>query len=741
MHGRRPMAAFAACATAVLLLLAVGCCGAAAMSHVLEGREGFGGRPVASLVGLRPQRIIVDGHSSHQHLSSRKVLQDDEDLVEELHEAAEDGDVDEVKRLIPLVGNVDAVDDRGDTALIIAADYGQVAVMRVLLDAGADINHQGQIGSTALWAAVSMDQEESVLFLIREGADVELRSDDGATPLQIAAEDGNLRLVRALLDGGADVDGRYYMTGETPLIGATFRLHADVVDLLLERGANVEARTSFGYTSLHIAAAQGALDIFKVLVDAGADIKAVAWGNGDTVLIAAAEFHGVDVVTLLVQNGAEVQAKNKFGRTALHTAALFPDNINVLTLLLRQRLSVDAETEVGVTPVGDAAFMGNLGNVKFLLSEGGKMDDGVTAVCGCMDTEDDEGAPDCPAGNCETEDDIKELNEALGILPPKTLLEAVKAGNLTAVEAFIEAGADVEAIDGEGNTPLIFAAVRGLDGIARALIQAGADIAAENNDGQTALGLAAFFGHRDIIEILLALGAEVDHQDIDGYAALHFAAEQGHLEAVEALLDADANVDLKEFSIGATPIIVTAGASPPLGAHYKILMELIDVGAETRINGQGDLSALHAAAVNLGSQSIMQVLIDEGGMDINAVTSVGSTPLDYAAYYGNTAGAEFLLHKGADPSAGKQSDVCGCRLDEGIEGLRPCPLGACQTDAQVQELREVLGRGEAAPGTQPDSSIIQGVFDEVDCRTIADAVAQLECVASGGLSFRTVSRG
>eukprot|EP00803_Ostreobium_quekettii_P001454 evm.model.scf_161.9 EVM.evm.TU.scf_161.9 scf_161:85184-92867(-) len=475
MHGRRPTAAFAACVTAVLLLLAVGRCGAAAMSHVLEGREGLGGRPVASLVGLRPQRIIVDGHSSHQHLSSRKVLQDDEDLVEELHEAAEDGDVDEVKRLIPLVGNVDAVDDRGDTALIIAADYGQVAVMRVLLDAGADINHQGQIGSTALWAAVSMDQEESVLFLIREGADVELRSDDGATPLQIAAEDGNLRLVRALLDGGADVDGRYYMTGETPLIGATFRLHADVVDLLLERGANVEARTSFGYTSLHIAAAQGALDIFK-------------------------------------------------------------------------RLSVDAETEVGVTPVGDAAFMGNLGNVKFLLSEGGKMDDGVTAVCGCMDTEDDEGAPDCPAGNCETEDDIKELNEALGILPPK------------------------------------------------------------------------------------------------------------------------------------------------------------------------------------------------GGMDINAVTSVGSTPLDYAAYYGNTAGAEFLLHKGADPSAGKQSEVCGCRLDEGIEGLRPCPLGACQTDAQVQELREVLGRGEAAPGTQPDSSIIQGVFDEVDCRTIADAVAQLECVASGGLSFRTVSR-
>lgn len=107
----------------------------------------------------------------------------------------------------------------------------------------------------------------------------------------------------------------------------------------------------------------------QTLLEGGADINAIVWGNGDTVLIAAAEFCDLPLITGLVEGGVNVTAKNVFGRTALHTAALKPNNTDVLALMLENGIDINEKTDAGVTALNDASWMGNKANIEYLLGQ------------------------------------------------------------------------------------------------------------------------------------------------------------------------------------------------------------------------------------------------------------------------------------------------------------------------------------------------------------------------------------
>ncbi|MDD9818884.1 MAG: ankyrin repeat domain-containing protein [Gammaproteobacteria bacterium] len=193
--------------------------------------------------------------------------------------------------------------------------------------------------------------------------------------------------VRALLDGGADLQAVDELQGATPLHHAAFHSPApEVVALLLERGADIEARAAYGSTPLHFAAGfNKEPGVTALLLERGANIEARGDDSGATPLYLAAGLNeSPAVVALLLERGANVEARDNIGTTPLHHAAERRETPAVVKLLLDRGADVNARSPSGYTPlhlaaIGNAPFLGNApGNapavVALLLDRGAELE-------------------------------------------------------------------------------------------------------------------------------------------------------------------------------------------------------------------------------------------------------------------------------------------------------------------------------------------------------------------------------
>ena len=198
---------------------------------------------------------------------------------------------------------------------------------------------------TSLHKAVSNGDVAAVQAMLRSGVN-ETRGTAGVTPLMIAAENGHTEIVRLLLDDGADVDATtgpggpqaaLTVPGVTALMRAAWNGHPEVARLLIERGADVNARESQGHTALMMAAKGGHTDTVGILLEHGADINA-RYPLGITALMYAAANNYVETVRLLLDQGADVNANSALGETALIKALKHGDpDIELVKLLVAAR--------------------------------------------------------------------------------------------------------------------------------------------------------------------------------------------------------------------------------------------------------------------------------------------------------------------------------------------------------------------------------------------------------------------
>lgn len=151
-----------------------------------------------------------------------------------------------------------------------AAEQGDLELIKRSLDGGSDISELSEAGDPALVLASLKGRVDAVALLLERGADIEVRNKGGLTALHAASYAGNLDVVKLLVAKGAAVNDAKNFYKMSPLHAAAEEGHADVVAFLLANKADIEAAERNGYTPLTQAGWRGYWDVAELLMKAGA---------------------------------------------------------------------------------------------------------------------------------------------------------------------------------------------------------------------------------------------------------------------------------------------------------------------------------------------------------------------------------------------------------------------------------------------------------------------------------------
>lgn len=292
-------------------------------------------------------------------------------------------------------------------------------------------------------------------------------------------------------------------SGETPLIAAITTGDCELVQLMLQRGADIEARCVDQITPLMHAVNHGHLSILEILLTKGAQVDATT--AGWTVLHRAADMVNVPMVKLLLAKGADIEARSsKNFATKKHPLARLGSDLDDYD-------EVDvSDADVGWTALLRAATSGQEAVVRFLTEKGADLE--------------------ARSPNNDT-----------------PLICAADGNHEAVVELLLKNGADVDAGDDFGWKPLHRVMMnRGGENVAQMLLTHGANINARCIYQKTPLHHAIEKGNDPMVSFLLAAGADYEARDIAERTPLHTAIESRLENMVHILLEAGADADAKD---------------------------------------------------------------------------------------------------------------------------------------------------------------------------------------------------
>jgi ankyrin repeat protein len=481
-------------------------------------------------------------------------------------------------------GNVDEPRKAdGSTPLQWAVFNGDVSEARRLIKEGADVTAINYYGVNAMQLAADTANTELIALLLKAGADATSANADGETALHMVARSGNVEAAKLLLKAGARVDAVEAFGGQTPLMWAAARRHPAMMELLLAKGANVNAR--------------GAVRDYQRV--ATAESRAATRDRGGlTPLMYAARGNCLECVELLLKHKADVNLADPTDVVPL-SIAMMNSNWDIAKRLVEAGADVNQWDINGNSPL--AVAIGNMQS----------------------------------AGNRNPIDQDKP-NKASGMDLVKLLLERGANPNQQLYHGTGGLSAD------RGMTPFLSATGTGNIELVKLLLDHGANPKLATTDGRGA--------------IIMAVNARSGRGGGFGRGGPPAADPAGGAEGPEAPAAAAAAGGAPRVNpqVQLIDLLAKAGADPKLVAKIHLL-------ARTRGG-----SALHYAVRAGGNRQVMQQLLDLG-VDINVKDEDGLTALDYAMGRGyvpflqmpeppNKPVVEFLRSKGAKVELAKTPD-------------------------------------------------------------------------------------
>jgi len=429
----------------------------------------------------------------------------------------------------------------------------------------------------------------------------------------------NVSALRSLLQQKADVNAPQ-ADGTTALHWAVRLGDLEVADMLIRVGAKVSAANRTGVTPLQLAAIDGNPAMIEKLIKAGANPNAPLTPEGDTVLMMAARNGKPAAIRTLLDNGAVVDTRETWGGTTALMWAVSQGHLEAAKTLVERGADVNAKSY-------------------YVPAANGRGFEGRQPI------------------NAGPEQAVQEY--AGGWMTP--LMFAARQGDMDAVRFFVESGADVNVVSG---------------------------------DGKNALGLAIFNGNYAIASYLIDKKSDVNRADAQRFTPLFWAVDRRNMEKgangfawlvtedpfplVRKLLEAGANPNAvvnntpRSRNRGGSPRIVFANTlmRAVFAGDIEVANLLLRHGADPNtISSDGEsmlqaaaglafINGYHAEKTSEERVSLVKMLIERGA-DVNWADHYGITPLMAAANRGDVPVLKALLDAGADPGAydlGKKLD-------------------------------------------------------------------------------------
>lgn len=583
------------------------------------------------------------------------------------------------------------------TALYAAAKNGHVSLARRLLALGANVDQADILGVTPLGAAAWYDLPDMADLLIAHGASVNKTSNDGESPLYRACKNNRQKMARALIRNGGDVNlatsDSDNHPGHTPLMaaipGVNYHVYssmpdksvsemAALIDLLVVKGCDLNARDFRGRSALHLAVLDNNVCAVCLLLEAGCNVNLVD------------NFDFSPLHWALQRN----QQRHYIAKVLMLYGANVDFYLNTSDTKIRDVLSMVREIEK--KPLGSRTERHEM--IRLVLS--------AISPYRLQNASEVNGTEEKPFDVIQEpilEKLLLERQFTLQSLCRYAIRQHIKGGALNKIHKMpipkrLKLYLDLEH-DSIRYHPMYVNALYVAVGEAKLgriteLIVSGTDAEAPLWD-KMPLTLAAELGLCEVVELLLSLGAKPERLDGSGESALHLAVRNSHLSVVRLLIDTGVDIELRN-KVHRTPLLEAAF----VGDNTMFDM-LLSAGANPDVCQIDGITPLHYMAGN-GNVKMVRRLLDLG-MDPDVTDGEGGRPIHIAASKGRLYSAFIRL-----PAL--------YREDEEIDHagvIRVLVKGGCDVHARNVHRRSALDMAKSIRrlGSQQIIKVLENPFE------------------------------